>query len=52
MPYAHRNRHLFTTTVELGLGIEGRKTVVSSFRSEMTAKEIESVYKQVVRNRK
>lgn len=34
------------------LGIEGRRTVESSFRNEMTAEEIERVYKQVVRNRK
>ncbi len=29
------------------LGIEGRKTVESSFRSEMTARGIEQVYKQI-----
>ena len=29
------------------LGVEGRKTVESSFRSEMTAREIEKVYRQI-----
>lgn len=34
------------------LGVEGRKTVESTFRSEMTAREVGNVYRQVLRDKK